>query len=1166
MQKSKTWLPVLAAALLFHFAGVCSDDPPPKDSPGRDELIIGCEYDYPPYCIVKENGEADGFSIELIKAAAKSVGKNVAFKTGYWADLKKELADGGLHALPLVARTEERDKVYDFTFPYLTMHGAIVAREGDSRIKAAKDLEGKEVLVLKGDSSEEYMQRAGLNAKIVAKSTFSEAMRELSGGRCDALVIQRLLALQLMKETGVENLRIAAQIPGFVQHFCFAVREGDKETLALLNEGLSIVMADGTFRQLQAKWFVPFEAMEHRKSRIVVGGDNDYPPYEFLDANGQPAGFNVDLTRALARQIGVSVDIQLGPWSKIRNDLREGKIDIIQGMFYSPERDKTFRFSPPHTLVEYVVVERKGGGGLNGVDDLKDRVIIVQSGDIMHDLALNKGYGKEIIAVESQEDALLLLSGGKGDCAIVAKIPALYFIEKNRWGNLVLSGDPILSPEYCYSAMRGRESPLDIFIPALAAIKKTGEYRDIQTKWFGPYEREAHYRTILKYVAAIAALLLLLLVISMVSARSLKRLVVQRTKELVAERNALQISEGKFKYIFDNMSSSVVVYEARGDGEDFIFRDFNRAAEKAENISKSDIVGKSVLEVFPGVRDFGLFEVFKRVWKTGRPEQFPLAFYKDDRISGWRENYICKLPSGEIVAIYEDVTERKKADETLREREEENRFLLNNTSDFIARFDPDGIMLYCTEASLRFHGYEPRELINTSGFDNIHPEDRERVREKLKRLVETGSAAATEYRLRRKDGEYMWVEATGRLVSNPAGGKEVIVVQRDITERRKLEERLRQSEKMEAIGTLAGGIAHDFNNQLTGIMGYAEALRSRLDDAGLREYAENIMRAARRSADLTRDLLAFSRKGKFQTVPVDMHRLIEEVVSLLQHSIGKNIEIRRVFNASAATVKGDPSQLENALLNLAINARDAMPDGGTLTISTDIASPDGSGPLQPPPELPPDRYLCVCVADTGHGMDKEVMKHIFEPFFTTKEPGKGTGMGLASVFGTVKGHNGTISVSSSPGEGSAFSIYLPLFQDERKSDGGKGPARGSASKLHFLVVDDEEMIRELLALILRSQGHDVVLCEDGPSALDFYGKFWRGIDLVLLDIEMPRMHGRDVFAKIRAINPDAAVILVSGYSVEGEAQKLMDAGARAFLHKPFDMDELARALKTARVT
>ncbi|MBK8595112.1 MAG: transporter substrate-binding domain-containing protein [Holophagales bacterium] len=526
-------------------------------------IVAGAETDYPPFSIVAGNGKADGFSVELFAAAVKAAGRDVVFRTGVWSDLKRDLAEGRLQALPLVGRTPEREALYEFTFPYLAMHGTIVVRRGNDEIRGPENLTGRQVAVLKGDNAEEFLNRARLGATIVPLPSFETALRELSAGRHDAVVMQKLVALQLMKSARIENLKtVGKPLEDFSQQFCFAVRAGDHELLSTLNEGLALVMADGTFRRLQTKWFGPLEARSRPGSRVVVGGDNDYPPYEYLDRNGQPAGFNVELTRAVARQAGIDVDFRLGAWGKIRKGLESGEIDLVQGMFYSVERDEAYDFSPPYTVVAHTIVVRNGSPVPADLASLSGRSVLVMAGDVMEDLAVERGLGKNLVAVASQEEALRLLAAGRHDCALVAAVPALYWIEKHGWRNLRLADTPVFSAEYGYAALPANASLLSSMSEGLAAIQKTGEYRTLRNQWLGPYEERKAFRTVARYALAVLLPLLALLFGSVLWSRSLRRQVVARTREVSMERELLSAEAEKVRTLNEELEGRVAARTA----------------------------------------------------------------------------------------------------------------------------------------------------------------------------------------------------------------------------------------------------------------------------------------------------------------------------------------------------------------------------------------------------------------------------------------------------------------------------------------------------------------------------------------------------------------------------------------------------------------------------
>lgn len=523
------------------------------------------------------------------------------------------------------------------------------------------------------------------------------------------------------------------------------------------------------------------------------------------------------------------------------------------------------------------------------------------------------------------------------------------------------------------------------------------------------------------------------------------------------------------------------------------------------------------------------------------------------------------LQSVLIAALLVQRRLRQQAQTTLRESEERFRVLVEHAPDAVCVVDMDtGRFIDANPQAEILFGCHRERLLRSSPFEFFLPNQPDSLPLEVTFREHGESALAGkiprfERALRALTGEEKFCEV--RLVHLPPRTKRLIRASYlDVTERKSMEERLRQAEKMDAIGQLAGGVAHDFNNQLSAITGFAEMLLESLQ-GDERRLANNILNAAMRAAELTKNLLAFSRKGRFLSARVDVHAVIAEVIALLQCSIDRRIRILQILEARPSLTIGDPTQIQNALLNLAINARDAMPEGGDLTFATDnLELTDNANEF----ELPPGRYLQVRVEDTGSGIPREVQKRMFEPFFTTKPSGKGTGLGLAAVYGMVKGHKGGMQVVSEVGRGTTFRICFPIL--ERPEDVATPAQAATVSEgghHHVLVVDDDESVRSMLGEMLTKHGHRVTLCADGVEAVASYGASWKEIDIVILDMIMPRMGGRDTYLALRQINPEVKVILVSGYSINGQAQAILDAGVLDFLQKPFQAAELVRKIGAA---
>jgi CheY-like chemotaxis protein len=367
---------------------------------------------------------------------------------------------------------------------------------------------------------------------------------------------------------------------------------------------------------------------------------------------------------------------------------------------------------------------------------------------------------------------------------------------------------------------------------------------------------------------------------------------------------------------------------------------------------------------------------------------------------------------------------------------------------------------------------------------------------------------------------------------------------------------------MEALGTLAGGIAHDFNNLLSGILGYADLIKTDLDsESRLYHDVAVIERTADKAARLVRQLLNFARKGKQHNVAFDIRMIVDEVMTILKHTIDKRIKLIRRFHEQPAHLLGDPGQIEQVIINLAVNACDAMPEGGELIFETEIITP-GAKKIFAHPHLKSEPYVSVIVRDTGSGISEEIRDRIFEPFFTTKEAGKGTGMGLAVAYGIVANHDGIIEVEANVPHGAVFRIYLPLADRVVPAVIPKPAYTTSPGEGKILVVDDEEVVCQVIERMLGGQGYSVAIARDGEEAIEKYGREKEIIDLVLIDMIMPKMNGRDCFRAMQKLNPGLKAVLITGHLPEGLAFEAIVEGMSDVIYKPFSKGRLTEVVKS----
>jgi PAS domain S-box-containing protein len=526
-----------------------------------------------------------------------------------------------------------------------------------------------------------------------------------------------------------------------------------------------------------------------------------------------------------------------------------------------------------------------------------------------------------------------------------------------------------------------------------------------------------------------------------------------------------------------------------------------------------------------------------------------------------------KAKTAELSLINEElraeISERKRVEETLRL----TQFSVDNAGDAVFWMGPDAHFIFVNDAACASLGYLREELLSMTVHDIdpnfpavIWPKHWEEVRERGSFMIES--------RHRTKDGRIFPVEITVNYLKFE-GREYNCAFARDITERKEAEKereqmqaQFRQAQKMEAVGTLAGGIAHDFNNLLQAVQGYAQLLQMRKgeDESGQRELSQ-IIRAAERGADLTQQLLTFSRKVESALRPTDLNHEVESVRLLLERTIPKMIQMEFHLAADLKIVEADPGQVEQILMNLAVNAKDAMPEGGKLIVETANVTLDVDYCMIHP-EAQPGEYVQLTVSDTGHGMNSKTLEHIFEPFYTTKETGKGTGLGLATVYGIVKSHKGHITCRSEPGEGTTFRAYFPAIKSEEKIIRALEPvAAARGGKETILLVDDEDPIRILGTQILEEFGYTVLTAADGESALELYQEEHEKIGLVILDLIMPGMGGKRCLSEILKVNPKARVAIASGYSPDGPTREVLKNGAKGFVSKPYDIRQMLHVVR-----
>jgi len=558
---------------------------------------------------------------------------------------------------------------------------------------------------------------------------------------------------------------------------------------------------------------------------------------------------------------------------------------------------------------------------------------------------------------------------------------------------------------------------------------------------------------------------------------------------------------------------------------------------------------------------------FERIIQTGGGEQREYRIVHPDGSVRWVSDrgFAIKNKAGQVVriaGITEDITDRKQSEVALRESEERFRELAELMPETVFEVDLEGKLTFVNRNAFNNFGYTQQDLKKgLKSFDMIIPKDRERAQDNVTKILTGEKSGINEYTALRKDGSIFPVMIHSAPIfkeGKPVGLRGFMV---DITdrkkaeeERRKLEVQFQQAQRFEALGTLAGGIAHDFNNLLMNIQGNTSLMLFEIEGTHpFFEPLKKIEKQVKSGAQLTRQMLGYARKGKFNVKSVDLNQIVDESADTFGRT-RKEITIYREFDNDLFPVEADQGQIEQVLLNLYVNAADAMPGGGKLILKTKNETHLNIKSNHYDPR--PGKYVQLTITDSGTGIDNQTLERIFDPFFTTKGMGRGTGLGLASVYGIIKSHDGYIDVTSEKGHGTTFTIFLPASEKdvEGTADTAAKLIKGSGT---LLIVDDEELVLKVGVNMLEKLGYTVLGAKNGTEAVDIFKANKDKIQMVILDIIMPDMGGGDVYDKIKAINPEVKVLLSSGYSVDGQAIELLERGCDGFMQKPFTMEELS---------
>jgi two-component system, cell cycle sensor histidine kinase and response regulator CckA len=618
-----------------------------------------------------------------------------------------------------------------------------------------------------------------------------------------------------------------------------------------------------------------------------------------------------------------------------------------------------------------------------------------------------------------------------------------------------------------------------------------------------------------------------------------------------------------FRHMAEGVALHELVYDASGKPVDYRTLAVNPPYQGCTGLPPEQVVGRLATEAFGTPEPPHLAEL-SAVALSGRASRLDVYTPALDRhfvIS------ITPLGPGLFATIFFDVSEQKRHELALRKNEERFRKVFNFAPDPLTISTPDGRLLNCNEAFCKVAGFSEAELVGRTTADIGLWIDKKQREVMYAELAQMGGVDGVEAQMKRKDGNTRLIRLSARRVE--IGGQAFLLsAARDVTEQRNLEQQVLHTQKLESLGVLAGGIAHDFNNLLTGVLGNADLVLAELSPvAPARESLQAIGIAARRAAELCRQLLAYSGKGRFLVQPLDVQELVQEMGHLLSVSISKKVVLKYDFAKDLPAIEADATQMRQTIMNLILNASEAIGDrSGVISVTTGLAYCNAAylKTCFAADAIQPGDFVFVEVADTGHGMDKATQDRIFDPFFTTKFTGRG--LGLAAVLGIVRGHKGAIKVCSEVGRGATFRLLFPATEAKaRPGASTKMSAQVWRGHGKILVVDDEETVRNLTRRMLERAGFTVLAAEDGRQAVEIFKQVMAEVDLVILDLTMPHLDGEACFRELRLMKPEVRVILSSGYNEQDVVNLFVGEGLAGFIQKPYTSDELITKVRDVLV-
>ena len=1094
-------LGALCCALLF-ISPMWGD--PPRN------LIVGCDANYPPYEYQDPQGQPAGFNVELMRELAKEAGLSIEIRIGPFQRIRDNFESGRIDVLAGWGLNEERAKKYLFTVPHSVIQWSLFVRKGSPQIHSEADLAGLTILGQKGDLNFDYLASKKYN--MVGVLSPEEALGELVAGRGDCAIINRGVGLYILHHQGIQGIKRLGDINFPTLKYCIALHKGEEDLLGRINEALFVLKESGKFQTIYERHFTVLEQGELPIWVVIKRTLVFLIPLVLIlltifswswSLKGQVQKRTLALNHELAERKKVEESLQFS------RDIYAALNQVNQAIVQCDSKGELFR-EITRICVEFGHFEL---AWIGEPDEVGERILVSAA----HGPSVEYLHGIEISTSEDHETG----RGPTGTCFREARA-----VLAQDWGS-----DP--------SVGAWRSKGLTVGFRSNAAFPIPFEGRLIATLTL--YSKEPYF--------FFPDRVQLLDEMSRNLGHALEGLATEelrvRAEDALRESNdllSLFIHHSPIHaYIKKVTSTHSCVLQASDNFQQMI------------GIPGSEMVGKTMEELYPAETAKKYNADDWAVVSAGKVLEFAEEF-------NGRSYTTVKFPivQGEktlLAGFTIDITERKQAEETLHRSEERLRKAqqVAHVGSWIWNIKAD--RLEWSDEMYHIFGIEKdlfQGVLAEVVAQAIHPDDRAAVEQSNLSVTKQGTPVPLEYRIIWPDGtvRVVWAEA-GEITFDEAGEPAILTgIVLDITERRhaeeerrKLEKRMSQGQKLEALGVLVAGVAHNINNVLGVIMGTASLREQRVPDPADREAYQSIGKACRRGREVVKSLVHFAQPTLSTQDPFELNALLKEVCLLLENTTRNRVQVIESLAEEPLWMLGDAGSINHALMNLCINSLDAMATVGTLTLRTAILE---------------DNKVEVSVEDNGEGIPPEVLAHVMDPFYTTKEVGKGTGLGLSMTYGAVKAHGGTIEISSQPGQGTVVRLRFPRIPAPTQVDAISPPAPSLASKKVFLV-DDEEDVRFLMARMLKQAGvHQVKTFPGGAEVLkDLQSKELP--DLIILDQNMPRMTGVQVMAAVQDLYPDLPILISSGQP-DIEAWDILKQPNVGVISKPFSVNEIQAKL------